>query len=70
MNISKINPEVLVSLQTMLEVSAQNDLKTSWVLQSVLEEYPSVTRVEFRQSCEAAGINGLTARNVFDRVKK
>jgi len=70
MNISKINPEVLVSLQTMLEVSAQNDLKTSWVVQSVLEEYPSVTRGEFRQSCEAAGIDWLTARNVFDRVKK
>jgi len=70
MNLNKTNPEVLITLQTMMEVAAQNDLKTSWVLEEVLTEFPTVTRVEFRQSAEAAGINGLTARNVFDRVTK
>ena len=70
MKTEKINQVALTSLTNLKTIATENDLRPTWVLQLLLEEEPQLTRQEFRQTAEAAGFNGLTARNIYDKVKK
>lgn len=50
--------------------SFSDEEKPATVLRATLEKFEDITRVQFRHSAEEAGFNGLTARNLFDRVRK
>lgn len=46
------------------------DQKPATTLRNGLAAFPQITRIQFKHSAIAAGFNGLTARNLFDRINK
>lgn len=42
----------------------------SAAFRAALEQFPKTTRIIAKHSAMAAGLNALTARNLFDRIKK
>lgn len=64
---SKVNPKLLDFLN---ELTAKEDAPSATaIIRQALETYPDTTRIEIRNTAKAAGINPLTARNTFDRVR-
>lgn len=61
--------KTLPALVEFFKSTFGND-KNATMLREGLKKFPEATRVQFRHSAEAAGYNGLTARNLFDRVNK
>lgn len=51
-------------------LAARKDEKAATSLRAVLEQFPDITRVQFKHTAISCGYNGLTARNLFDRVRK
>jgi len=60
----KVHPEAKKFLE------ARPEEKPSTSLRAALAEFPEITRVQFRHTAQAAGFNPLTARNLFDKVRK
>ena len=65
-----IHQQALKTLNQLHSVAVEKGIRATDALRTVLETYPKITRVEFRHTAEAAGINGLTARNTYDRLTR
>lgn len=62
---SKVDPVLVTYLE-----GAPKAQKPAVTLRDALAKFPGVTRIQFKHSAIAAGFNGLTARNMFDKVNK
>lgn len=62
--------KTLPLLVAFLQAGALKDQKPATTLRAALETFSSATRIQFKHSAIAAGFNGLTARNLFDRINK
>lgn len=67
---NQINAAALTSLTAIRAKAVKNQITATEALRTVFEEVPGLTRVEFRHTAEEVGINGLTARNTFDRLTR
>lgn len=67
---TQINQAALTSLTAMRKQAVVKQITATQALRQVFQEIPDLTRVEFRHTAEAVGINGLTARNTFDRLTR
>lgn len=59
-------PELVKAFTTLLAA----ETPPSEAVRKVMEQHPKATRIQIKHSAIAAGINGLTARNTFDRVRR
>lgn len=62
--------KTLPLLVTFMKAGVVKDQKPATILRTALETFSSATRVQFKHSAIAAGLNGLSARNMFDKVNK
>lgn len=62
----KSTPELVKAFTTLLAA----ETPPSEAVRKVMEQHPKATRIQIKHSAIAAGINGLTARNTFDRVRR
>jgi len=62
--------KTLPGLVDFLKNGTLKGQKSATTLREALETFGSATRVQFKHSAIAAGFNGLSARNLFDRVNK
>lgn len=67
---NQINQEAVTILNDLKATAITQACHVTTALRTVKDRIPNITRVEFRHSAEAVGINGLTARNVFDRLSR
>lgn len=68
MTVNKINTEMVNHLNLLRETAVAEEITATEALRRCFEKFPEVTRVEFKHSAVACGINQLTARNTFDRL--
>lgn len=57
-------------LQGFLEDALKNGATPSEAIRQMMEAFPKATRILVKHSAKAAGINPLTARNLFDRIRR
>ncbi|UOF77025.1 DNA packaging protein fI [Caudoviricetes sp.] len=57
-------------LQGFLEGALKNGATPSEAIRQMMEAFPKATRILVKHSAKAAGINPLTARNLFDRIRR
>lgn len=57
-------------LQGFLESALKNGATPSEAIRQMMEAFPKATRILVKHSAKAAGINPLTARNLFDRIRR
>lgn len=67
---NQINAAALATLNSLHAEAIVKEIRATDALRIVLEKHPKINRVEFRHTAEAVGINGLTARNTFDRLTR
>lgn len=65
-----VQQEDKVHLEAKKFLEARPEEKPATSLRAALAEFPEITRVQFRHTAQAAGFNPLTARNLFDKVRK
>ena len=65
-----INQAALTKLTNLRDQAVEKEIRATDALRVVFESYPNIGRAVFRHTAEAAGINGLTARNTFDRLSR
>lgn len=57
-------------LQSFLENALRAGSTPSAAIRQMVEAFPQATRILVKHSAKAAGINPLTARNLFDRIRR
>lgn len=57
-------------LQGFLENALRAGSTPSAAIRQMMEAFPQATRILVKHSAKAAGINPLTARNLFDRIRR
>lgn len=57
-------------LQSFLEDALKAGSTPSVAIRQMMEAFPQATRILVKHSAKAAGINPLTARNLFDRIRR
>lgn len=57
-------------LQSFLEDALRAGSTPSAAIRQMMEAFPQATRILVKHSAKAAGINPLTARNLFDRIRR
>jgi hypothetical protein len=57
-------------LQAFLEGALKAGATPSEAIRQMMEAFPQATRILVKHSAKAAGINPLTARNLFDRIRR
>ena len=67
---TQIHTAALATLNHLHAEAIAKEIRATDALRIMLEKHPKINRVEFRHTAEAAGINGLTARNTFDRLTR
>lgn len=65
-----VQQEDKVHLEAKKFLETRPEEKPATSLRAALAEFPEITRVQFRHTAQAAGFNPLTARNLFDKVRK
>ncbi len=63
-----INQKAVKVFNQIRARAAKDGIRVTRAVEMVIEQVPDVTRAEIFHSAREAGVNGLTARNVFDRV--
>lgn len=59
-------PELVKAFTTLLAA----ETPPSEAVRKVMEQHPKATRIQIKHSAIVAGINGFTARNTFDHVRR
>lgn len=62
--------KVIPLLVAFLKAGTVKEQKPATTLRAALDTFSSATRIQFKHSAIAAGFNGLSARNLFDKVNK
>lgn len=66
--VNKVNAEYVAYLKRVQ--TEQPDADHATQLRILFNHFKGATRIEFKHSAAAAGINPLTARNMFDKLNK
>jgi hypothetical protein len=67
--LSKVNQEVLYYFLELRKVAVEESITATVAIQRAMDNFPTITRKDLKHAAAAAGINPLTARNTFDRIK-
>jgi hypothetical protein len=62
-----INHEVVHFLKMIRGKAVREEIRATQAVDIMLDSFPDISRAECYNSAELAGINKLTARNVFDK---
>lgn len=67
--LSKVNPAVLDYFLELRKVAVAESITATAAIHRALDNFPQITRKDLKHAAAAAGINPLTARNTFDRIR-
>lgn len=65
-----VNQQAVKFLNALRKVAVQKEITVTEAVKLLLDEMPDLTRSETYNSAEQAGINKLTARNVYDNRQR
>lgn len=63
-----VNMDAVRFLNHLRKDAVKKEIRATHAVEQLLEEMPELSRAETYKSAEVAGINPLTARNVYDRL--
>jgi hypothetical protein len=65
-----VNQDAVNFLNDLRKDAVAKEIRVTQAYHLLIKKIPDITRPEIAHSAEAAGLKGLTARNVWDKVNK